>query len=57
MSHVTTNRLMNLVGAGHDILMKNWRDRLIADLKEKHVDVCKYLFLRNYISKYYKTIL
>ena len=40
MSHVTTNKLMNLVGAGHDILVKNWRDRHIAVLKEKHVEAC-----------------
>ncbi len=34
MSHVTTNRLMNLIGVGHDTLVKTWRDKLVADLKE-----------------------
>ncbi len=34
MFHVTTNRLMNLIGVGHDTLVKTWRDKLVADLNE-----------------------
>ena len=36
MSHVVTNRLVNLVGVGQKI----WRDDFIDCLKEEYTEVC-----------------
>ena len=40
MSHVVTNRLVNLVGVGHDAQVKIWRDDFIDCLKEEYTEVC-----------------
>ncbi len=39
MSYSTTNRMMNLIGVGHDALVKTWRDIRIVDFKEVHEKV------------------
>jgi hypothetical protein len=34
-SHRSATRLIELIGADHDVLVKKWRDQIVEDLKKK----------------------
>lgn len=39
MSHVATNRLLHMLGDGHDTAVKEWRDKLVESLKDAQTQV------------------
>lgn len=39
MSHVVTNRILNKLGVGHDMRVKDWCDVLTIRLRDGHTQV------------------
>ena len=49
MSYIQTHRFMTDLGKDQDVEVKEWRNRLVEELR---VTVCIYMFMHSFIYKF-----